>query len=451
MDDIEQDPKGVAPGHPGMTPAPEPQGIGDRFLFDASPFGIFVIDHTGSVVDCNPIFLSITALPREKLIGFNPLGSPQGRTTLGAHLRRALAGEPVDFETRHAFIPGGKIHQCRYVLQPIKSGGSEFSVLGLVEEIGRRKKQEQAVLKATKTLKRQLASETARFRGLVDQSLAGIYMIRDGQLVYANQMLAQLYGVPSAAAFIGTSVFDLVAPESRATMQEYMTRRLTGDISDARYEFIGLRPDGGLLELEAHGRVVEIDGQPTIVGVIIDISARKALERELNYQALHDDLTCLPNRKLFFDRMNQLIRRARREASRFAVLFLDLDGFKTINDCHGHGSGDQVLCQVARQLSACLRESDTVARLGGDEFAILLPAINGPPDVERVTDAIQARIALATKELGIPEPISASIGISLYPDQGEDADRLLALADQAMYRAKSQGHGLVCFAGAGEK
>ncbi len=201
-------------------------------------------------------------------------------------------------------------------------------------------------------------------------------------------------------------------------------------------------------------------GNVFLVGVIRDITERKKMEEELKrtaselaqsyqelkvsedrlrHQAYHDTLTNLPNRKLFSERLNQALEWAAINNQLVAVLFIDLDGFKQINDTLGHDSGDLLLKEVARRLTACLRGSDTVARLGGDEFILILPAIPRPQDVASVAQKIMTTLGEPVAIAGDLIQVTASIGISLYPLNGDDADLLIKRADAAMYRSKELG------------
>ena len=167
-----------------------------------------------------------------------------------------------------------------------------------------------------------------------------------------------------------------------------------------------------------------------------DITEKKHREAELEYLAYHDSLTGLPNRILFNERLSAAIALAQRHNHPLGVLFLDLDGFKQINDTFGHGSGDMLLQQVAQRLSRCVRESDAVARLGGDEFVILLNELSGEHSAEYVTRKIQRLLHLPFILSGQKIKIGVSIGIALFPDHGADGMTLLEKADAAMYQAK---------------
>lgn len=170
-----------------------------------------------------------------------------------------------------------------------------------------------------------------------------------------------------------------------------------------------------------------------------DVSRQKALEREIQHLAQHDGLTGLPNRGLFLDRMQQAIAQAQRAGTQFALLFLDLDGFKEVNDVHGHSAGDHLLCLVAERLQSCVRGGDTVARLGGDEFTILLLNVGSIADVETVVNKALLSLAAPYDMGGYSVTVTASIGICLYPEHATEVEKLLGCADKAMYRAKQAG------------
>lgn len=155
--------------------------------------------------------------------------------------------------------------------------------------------------------------------------------------------------------------------------------------------------------------------------------------------AHHDTLTGLPNRVLFYDRLNHAMAKARREGGSFAVLFLDLDGFKLVNDTFGHCIGDALLCEAAERIKLCVRESDTVARMGGDEFTVIIGNARTPASIESVARKIGAALAYRFELYGKTCSISASIGIAIYPNNGEAAEQLVKIADDAMYAAKYSG------------
>jgi diguanylate cyclase (GGDEF)-like protein/PAS domain S-box-containing protein len=182
-----------------------------------------------------------------------------------------------------------------------------------------------------------------------------------------------------------------------------------------------------------------------ITGTVVvfqDISEHKRLQSQLMQNAFYDGLTALPNRILFQDRLRQVIERSKRRIDyKFAVLFLDLDGFKQVNDCYGHGMGDSLLVAIARRLELCLRGGDTVARFGGDEFAVLLEDIKDISDATAIATRILETVSTSVSIDGYNLFVGASIGISLGNGSSDDPDKLLKNADTAMYRAKAGGKG----------
>ena len=173
----------------------------------------------------------------------------------------------------------------------------------------------------------------------------------------------------------------------------------------------------------------------------------KQTNEQILHLAHHDALTALPNRTLFYDRLNQAMTRARRDKESIAVLFLDLDGFKLINDTLGHDAGDVLLQEVAKRIVACVRDSDTVARVGGDEFTVILCNVRTSTSVDRVAKIIGEAIARPFTLNGRDCSVSVSIGIAIYPDNGETAEQLVKFSDAAMYLAKHSGKNCYRFIG----
>jgi len=195
--------------------------------------------------------------------------------------------------------------------------------------------------------------------------------------------------------------------------------------------------DGRKKEIEFRTTFLE-DG--TVLIMLSDVTAQKRAERELYFKATHDPLTDLPNRLLFNDRMTQLLARRRRQGDRpIAVMMLDLDYFKEVNDTLGHQTGDQLLREVAKRLKGLVRRGDTVCRMGGDEFLILLSELNSEEDAMGVAERVLEALRKPFRINGHRLEISGSIGISFFPKDGEDASTLIRKADLAMYKAKERG------------
>lgn len=174
------------------------------------------------------------------------------------------------------------------------------------------------------------------------------------------------------------------------------------------------------------------------LGINRDITDRIKESERLNHLAHYDQLTQIPNRYLLLDRLTHLIAQSARERSSFALLYIDLDKFKTINDAKGHAFGDQVLIETARRLKQSIRNSDTIARIGGDEFVLLLEKTSNKSDISAMVDSLTDDLSSAVTINGEAFEISCSVGVAIYPDEGTTTDALLAVADKAMYKAKHE-------------
>ena len=274
----------------------------------------------------------------------------------------------------------------------------------------------------------------------LDSTADGILVIgADGRVLTWNQRFADMWGIPAESLehdddqeVIGQLVEKLNDPadflNSLAALHEHP--------EDESMHVLQLR-DGRCLEQYSIGRY--LDTEPVRVWSFRDVTARLAAEKQIEFQAYHDALTQLPNRRLFVERLEIHLVAAKRARVSVAVLFIDLDRFKTINDTLGHNVADAVLVEVAQRLRSCVRQTDTVARHGGDEFTIILPGLHEPEDAAQVAEKILERVAEPVVAGTNSIEISASIGIAVFPYDGTDIDTLLRNADDAMYRAKQAG------------
>ena len=263
-----------------------------------------------------------------------------------------------------------------------------------------------------------------------------------GVIIDANPGVCQLFGY-ELSELQGMSVHLLVPPHFRARHAELFAEFVGGDETARRMsqrgEITGYRKDGTFFPLEASIAKFRSDGQWFLAVTMRDITERKQAEEALLWRATHDALTGLPNRALMRERLNNALLRSQRHNLSLALLFIDLDGFKLINDTHGHEAGDDVLQVVAERLMASVRPGDTVARLAGDEFAILSEQIAQPEDIaslaERINQCLREAISHSTQELFV----SASIGVAIGHGDKHTADELLRYADTAMYAVKQKG------------
>jgi diguanylate cyclase (GGDEF)-like protein/PAS domain S-box-containing protein len=280
-----------------------------------------------------------------------------------------------------------------------------------------------------------------RLRAMMDSVVDGIVTVRDDDVIeFGNPAAARIFGCASHE-LVGLRVGDLIA-SSEAT-RVTRRRRPAAPVEIAALprqsllEVIGRRHDGTTFPLELS--VADLPEPCSLVVTLRDITARKAAEDQIRYHATHDVLTGLPNRALFDDRLATALRHSARHQETIAVLFLDLDRFKIINDTLGHTIGDTLLVALSRRLRETVRAEDTVARMGGDEFIFILRGLNSAEDAvkpaQKILDAIRPPFHVGGHELHV----TASIGISLHPADGPGPDQLLKCADLALYRAKERG------------
>jgi len=270
------------------------------------------------------------------------------------------------------------------------------------------------------------------------QHLQDIITVHDAQGVtlYESPSTSRVLGYPPGA-LVGRIPFDSIHPKDVARTREAFAKLLESEPPKVPVEFRFRHAKGRWIYLEALGN--NLIDHPGIRGVVItsrDVSERKKAEKRAQYLSQHDALTGLPTRLLMQDRLHQAIVQARRGGGAVALMVIDLDRFKTVNDSYGRVIGDALLKQVAQRLRNCLRDTDTVARLGGDEFTIMLPDAGNAQSVSEVAQRILSELARPFEQ---EMYVSASIGISLFPRDGSDPDQLMKHADRAMYSAKDCG------------
>ncbi|HTW70668.1 MAG TPA: bacteriohemerythrin [Acetobacteraceae bacterium] len=290
-----------------------------------------------------------------------------------------------------------------------------------------------------------LPADIARLAALLVQSdLAALAFTRGDVLLYANDAFRRLFSISDSPP--GTTFDALIMPADRDRIAGLL--RGTGD-APTSCVVAAPRKDGGTIDIELRAlRLTPADEELRAV-VAQDVTDRSRAAARLNLLAFSDPLTGLANRALFSDRLRQAVLAAARDGAGFAVLMLDLDGFKSVNDRLGHAAGDVVLQHVGRRIQASLRPTEIVARLGGDEFAILLDGVRRAADADAVADRLLQAIRQPILAGGHAATVSTTIGMALFPDHGRTVEHLLVTADSALYRAKRGGGG--CRAWAGEE
>ena len=274
----------------------------------------------------------------------------------------------------------------------------------------------------------------ALYPRLIHLMLDTVFVVdRDNQIVFVSDACQALLGY-RPDELVGTPITQYMHPDDLAATRASIIRVMNGQSHiDFRNRYI--RKDGVVVHILWAACWSEEVGAR--ISVARNVTALTQAEEELRFLAHHDPLTKLTNRSVFNVRLDVALRAARRHGSILALLFLDVDDFKGINDVHGHAAGDRMLCTIARRLEGCVRETDTVARMGGDEFTVLLTDLDSQGAVhEKVEQILMIMAEPLGAEFGGLKMPSCSIGVACYPGDGEDADMLLSHADGEMYRMK---------------
>jgi diguanylate cyclase (GGDEF)-like protein/PAS domain S-box-containing protein len=391
--------------------------------------GIVVYDRSLRYVVWNRFMEELTGLSAGEVFGKDALAlfphlREQGIDEL---LARALAGETVSSPEVFYDIPRtGKTGWVSSTYGPHRNARGEIvGVVGIVRDVSDR----HAAVEA-------LRDSEAKWRSLVEYAPNIILRVdREGRILYINRTQPGI----ELEAVLGASSLDFIRPEYHNLVRDAYRRVWeTGEPAD--YEVAGLGPHGTTAWYRTS--VGPIFQQGEVVGLTViseDVTERKLVEKRVEYDSQHDLLTSLPNRTLFRDRLSQALAAAPRRGVGPAVLFVDLDYFKRVNDTLGHSAGDRLLQSVATRFNRCLRRQDTVARLGGDEFTLLIQDVARPEDAVRVAEQVLTAMMEPFVLFDRQFLVTASVGISVYPQHGADAETLLKNADIAMYRAKDLG------------
>ena len=365
-------------------------------------------------------------------ITYQQVTHPDDRLHVTNTIMAALAiDQPFSFEYRIVRQDGVVRWVWERGIGSRGKSGHYVAIEGLIQDITHRKEAELALHEAER-----------RFRSIFENSVEGMFQSRlDGGYLAANPSLARILGYHSPAEMIvatNQSDWDVyVEPGRRRQLLDEISRE--GFVTN--FESQVRRHDGALIYITENVRAVRYENNQLdcLEGSVIDITERKSYEERIRFQATHDALTGLPNRSLLHDRITKAIQSAQRDETVVAVVFIDLDRFKLINDSLGHQIGDVMLKVIAARLSASIRGIDTVARQGGDEFVVLL---TNQDSIAGITDVVERMLQAVAQPLeieGVALEVSCSIGISLYPNDGKVADELLRCADSAMYKAKQLG------------
>ncbi|HUP60990.1 MAG TPA: EAL domain-containing protein [Thermoanaerobaculia bacterium] len=396
---------------------------------DSTADGILVVGSDGHVVSYNQRFVEMWHIPPMLM------ESGDDRRIMGAIVDQLTeADEFVRTMRSLASQPDAE----SFDLLELKDGRrfERYSIGRRVEEVADIRVWSFRDVSARFIAEAALRESEIRYRLLFEQNAAGVCVSRlNGDIIDCNVTFAALLGF-RRDELIGRGTKTLYVRDEECDELASLLGS-AGTLNSVEVEL--RRKDGNPVWVLQNLVLVGDSISGVVHATVVDISDRKRAEEQIEFHAYHDVLTQLPNRKLFTDRLRHTLARAKRNAKSAAVMFIDLDHFKTINDTLGHTAGDELLLVMSDRLRSCVRDDDTVARLGGDEFSIILADLARPEDAmsvaQKILDTVQETLTIG----GLPITATASIGIALYPNDGADPESLLKNADSAMYRAKEAG------------
>lgn len=453
-----------------------------RTVFERAGVEIALVAPDGGWLRVNDALCQIVGYSQDEFVKltFQDITHPDDLDS-DLYLLRQLIDDEIDryqLEKRYITKSGNTIWIQLIVTKQMSPQGELEYFVSIIKDIQERKEAEASLTELRKDLENRVETRTRDLRlanemlsssmaqqlqseqelrkreaelEMVLQNANDAYVCIDhnGVIRDWNQQAEQTFGWSSQEA-IGRRLDEMIIPVTmreahRAGLRHYLA---TGELNvlNRRIERTAVRRDGTPLPVEVLVSPLSIDGKTIFSAFVHDITERKQVEAIRKHEATHDPLTGLLNRRGMFDLLSQAIARVKRTRASLALLFIDLDGFKQINDTHGHEAGDAVLREVAARLQASIRQTDTAARLGGDEFTVMLENIkHGIPDANMLAQKILETLQHPIQLDSVTATISASIGISMHhPDDERSADQLVNAADSAMYTAKHAGKNQVC-------
>lgn len=414
----------------------------ERFAhaFQTSPNSIVIsLLSTGQILEVNDTFVAKSGFSREETLtktvqDLNVWVDERDRHQVVDAMAR---GESVTEREYRFRDKRGLIIDALFTSQILDLEQGQC-ILSTIQDITFRKHAEEEILKG----QRIIADERQRLAYILEATDVGTCeWIVDEDRLMVNERWANLVG--HSAESLGSLTFEgwlgFIHPEDRAMVRDAIEKNVSGALRYFDREFRLLKSDGSTVWVHDRGKVVsrnEIGNAVIMCGTRQEITDRKRDEEIIRHMATHDLLTDLPTRRLATDRLDLSIAMAKRLGHKLAVFFIDVDGFKAVNDTWGHAAGDRVLKEIAKRLNSCVRESDTAARIGGDEFLAALSNLNTRDDARIVAEKMLEQFAHPVAIAEGSVTIGISVGIAIYPDNGESVDALIKAADNAMYRVK---------------
>jgi len=402
-----------------------------------------------------------------------PLTAPDSTASQAVKGRPGLIEHTLDYRGKPVLAYATRIGGTSWVLITKQDEDEAYELIDRVEQISlgiavlvvlmgsswftlwrrRAALQAEAVLLQQRLTADELRMESEqRFRLVFEHTALGLVRNGlDGQYLEVNDAWCEMFGYTRGEVFDRRMGWQgITHPDDIEATSQLLRRLLAGEMESFNIELRYLRKDGKTLWGSVAVSLIRDEQRKPkyFVSAIQDVTEHKQSELQVHFMAYHDRLTRLPNRALLFDRLSQAVSHAKREGRHVALLYLDLDGFKGVNDQYGHKAGDSLLRMSAQRFGACVREVDTVARLGGDEFAIVLSSLDDPVQARLVAEKlIEAFAPPFQLPNGVACKVGVSIGISIYPEDAGEIDSLLSTADSAMYASKKKGKNTYTFYG----
>ena len=406
-----------------------------RTAFEDAPIGVALVDLDGRRFRANWALCEMLGCSEQDLLGTDYLEHvhPEDREISTEHFRRTLEEEAGSYELERRYLHADEhvVWNLTSVSLIRDSEGNPSYFVCFHQDITERERAEKA-----------LQESEQRFRNSFRDAAIGMALVgTDGRFLQVNRALCRIVGY-SEEELLEKTFQEITHPEDLDADLDHARRMLAGEIETYQMEKRYLHKEGHVIWILLSGSLVhDEDGEPLyFIAQIQDMTDRKRMEEQLRHQAFHDRLTDLPNRHLFMDGLERALRRTRRRrrGRKVAVLYLDLDDFKVVNDTLGHEAGDLLLVMVGERLRWCLRPEDILARFGGDEFAVLLEEVEAPSDAAKVAERIGERFREPFVLEGREFVIKPSIGIAVGTARQNTAEELLRDADTAMYQAKER-------------
>jgi len=395
-----------------------------RMLVEQSPNSFFFLNKSGIIHTPNEGFLNILGCTKKEIAsrsieGFLNISQIPVFKSL---LNRAFEGKIQHFYTE-LINKNNNTVQIELTLIPVNVNGHIIGVGGITKDIT-----------AEKEIEHELMESELKFRSIVEEAFVGVYIIQDGKFIYGNPRLFSLLGTKNPFE----RYREFVHPDDLQNLRQIVNRLAEGK-PGIDHTFRVINTKGDIIEVEAHTKKIFYQDQPTILGTVQDITEQKQIQELNKYLAYNDTLTNLPNRRLFQENLEKELIVSKTLEQKIAIMYLDLNRFKYINDTLGHVVGDQLLRQIADRLRICLGDKNELFRMGGDEFAVIMPNIKNTHQAVHLSKAIIEALEDPFFIGGYKLFITTSIGISIFPADGEEAQVLMKNADSALYKSKETG------------